>query len=273
MNTPAEGFPAHPLPVFWEFEAPPAWRAIDVVSDLHLQASHPKTLAGFEQHLQTTDADAVMLLGDVFEAWVGDDAGLHGFEAEVAEVLQAASSRLCLAFMAGNRDFLVGHAMLRSCGITAFPDPTVLVAFGQRVLLTHGDALCLDDQAYQRFRAEVRTAHWREAFLARPLAERQTIARQMREASDEHQRSMDPKDWADVDAGVAVQWMHEAGTPVMIHGHTHRPGRQMLAPGHWREVLSDWDLDEAPTRAEVLRLTAAGLVRMAPHQRADAAST
>jgi UDP-2,3-diacylglucosamine hydrolase len=261
------GLPAHPLPVFWELEAPTSWQAIDFISDLHLQASHPKTLAAFEQHLQATDADAVMLLGDIFEAWVGDDAGLHGFEADVAEVLEAASSRVSLAFMAGNRDFLVGNAMLRRCGITALPDPTVLVAFGQRVLLTHGDALCIDDHAYQRFRTEVRTAHWRDAFLARPLAERQALARQMREASHEHQRSMDPKDWADVDPGTAVQWMHEAGTRVMVHGHTHRPGRQALAPGHWREVLSDWELDQTAARAEVLRLTREGFARFAPlHQ-------
>ncbi len=257
-----------PLPKFWEFTAPGTWRTIDFISDLHLQPDHPRTFEAFEAHLRCTPADAVFILGDLFEVWVGDDSRHAGFEAEVADALQQAASLRSVAFMAGNRDFLVGVAMLRDCGVMALADPTVLVACGERLLLTHGDALCLEDTAYQQFRAEVRTAHWREAFLARPLAERRELASQMREASQRHQRDQQPENWADLDIGTTVQWMHEAGTPVMVHGHTHRPGTQELAPGFTRAVLSDWDLDTKAARAEVLRLSLHGLERVAP-ARAD----
>ena len=145
----------------------------------------------------------------------------------------------------------------------ALADPTVLLACGERLLLTHGDALCLEDTAYQRFRAEVRTEHWRSGFLARPLAERRALAAQMRKASQQHQKDQRPENWADIDVGAAVRWMHEAGTPLLVHGHTHRPGTQELAPGFTRAVLSDWELDGSPPRAEVLRLSRQGLQRIA----------
>ena len=206
----------------------------------------------------------MFILGDLFEVWVGDDSRHAGFEAAVADVLQQTASLRSVAFMAGNRDFLVGVALLRDCGVMALADPTVLVACGERLLLTHGDALCLEDTAYQQFRAEVRTAHWRDGFLARPLAERRELAAQMRDASMRHQRDQRPETWADLDLGTTVQWMHEAGTPVLVHGHTHRPGTQELAPGFTRAVLSDWDLDAGPARAEVLRLSLHGLERVAP---------
>jgi len=257
-----------PLPVFFEFAAPADWHAIDLISDLHLSNATTQTFDAWSEHLRHTDADAVFILGDLFELWLGDDACGLPFEQRCVDVLCEASTRLQLGFMAGNRDFLVGVAMLRDCGVMALPDPTVLVACGERLLLTHGDALCLEDTAYQQFRAEVRTAHWREAFLARPLAERRELASQMREASQRHQRDQQPENWADLDIGTTVQWMHEAGTPVMVHGHTHRPGTQELAPGFTRAVLSDWDLDTRSARAEVLRLSLHGLERVAP-ARAD----
>ena len=254
---------ASPLPSFWEFTAPTAWRSVDFISDLHLQPDHPRTFRAFAAYLHDTPADAVFILGDLFEAWVGDDMRHEGFEAEVTEVLRDAGSRLSLAFMAGNRDFLVGSEWLRDCGAMALPDPTVLLACGERLLLTHGDALCLEDTAYQRFRAEVRTEHWRSGFLARPLAERRALAAQMRKASQQHQKDQRPENWADIDVGAAVRWMHEAGTPLLVHGHTHRPGTQELAPGFTRAVLSDWELDGSPPRAEVLRLSRQGLQRIA----------
>ena len=249
------------LPQFYEFEAPPEWRSIEFVSDLHLQARQPRTVAAFAAYLRATDADAIFLLGDVFEAWVGDDARHEGFEREVTEMLQEVAVHRALGFMAGNRDFLVGAELLRDCGAIALPDPTVLRAFGERLLLTHGDALCLDDLDYQRFRAEVRAPAWQARFLALPLAERRALAARMRDASQEHQR-MQPA--TDIDSATAVQWMHEAGAPVLVHGHTHRPGTEALAPGYARWVLSDWDLDTRPARAEVLRLSPRGLARRPP---------
>lgn len=252
-----------PLPTFWELAAPAEWTAIDFISDLHLAEETPHTFEAWAAHLHGTPASAVFILGDLFEVWIGDDARHAGFEARCADVLAESASHRAVAFMCGNRDFLVGAELLRDCGVLALPDPTVLVAFGERLLLSHGDALCLDDIEYQRFRAQVRTPAWQQAFLARPLAERAQIARGMREHSEQRKRTMAPADWSDIDRATAVQWMHEAQTPTLIHGHTHRPAHEDLAPGFMREVLSDWDLDHggAP-RAEVLRLTRGGLARI-----------
>jgi UDP-2,3-diacylglucosamine hydrolase len=254
-----------PLPVFFEFAVPGAWRAIDLISDLHLSDATPRTFDAWAEHLRHTDADAVFILGDLFEVWLGDDACGLPFEQRGVDVLCEASTRLQLGFMAGNRDFLVGAGTLARCGVTGLADPTVLVAWGRRVLLTHGDALCIEDVDYQAFRREVRSETWRSAVLARPLAERIVIAADMRRASDERKRGLpDPSLWADVDAPSAVGWMHAAGTPEMVHGHTHRPGGHLLAPGYKRHVLSDWDLDSERPRAEVLRLTRDGFTRIAP---------
>ena len=107
-------------------------------------------------HLRHTSADAVFILGDLFDVWVGDDMAERGFEARCVEVLATASKRVALAFMPGNRDFMLGDAMLESAGVARLADPTLVEAFGQRVVLSHGDALCIDDLAYQRYRAVVR---------------------------------------------------------------------------------------------------------------------
>ena len=133
------------LPVFSEFAAPAAWRAIDFLSDLHLSDTTPRTFDALATHLRCTEADAVFILGDLFEVWVGDDARHAGFEAECAAMLAEASSHRFIAFMAGNRDFLVGDALLMDCGIARLQDPTLLSAWGRQLLLTHGDALCLSD--------------------------------------------------------------------------------------------------------------------------------
>jgi predicted phosphodiesterase len=141
------------LPAFAAFSAPATWRAIDFLSDLHLSESTPRTFDALATHLRCTEADAVFILGDLFEVWIGDDARHEGFEARCAAMLSEASSHRFIAFMAGNRDFLVGADMLAHCGVMHLTDPTVLSAFDQRLLLSHGDTLCLSDVAYQRFRA------------------------------------------------------------------------------------------------------------------------
>lgn len=254
--------PPGPLPAFFELAAPASWRVIDFISDLHLCAALPRTYEAFCAHLLHTRADAVFILGDLFEAWVGDDMGLHGFERRCVDMLGQAASRKQLAFMVGNRDFLAGKALLRDSGMMGLPDPTVLDAWGQRVLLSHGDALCLGDAPYQAFRREVRSESWQAAFLARPLVERLKIAAEIRHAS-QTRRQFDGAADADIDVGEAVHWMHGLGTAELVHGHTHRPGSNILAPGYKRHVLSDWDLDGAQ-RAEVLRLTRDGFQRLPP---------
>jgi UDP-2,3-diacylglucosamine hydrolase len=250
----------------FELQAEPAWRRLDFISDLHLAEATPRTFEAWSRYMAGTSADAVFVLGDLFEAWIGDDARQPGTFAErAASVLADAAARRPVSFMAGNRDFLVGAGLMRDCGITALPDPTLLDAWGHRVLLTHGDALCLADTAYQQYRAQVRAEAWRRAFLDRPLAERERIARGMRDSSEAAKREKPVQDWVDVDAAAAVGWMHAAGSRTMIHGHTHRPGSESLAPGHTRHVLSDWDCDGAPVpRAQVLRLTRDGFTRIDP---------
>ena len=253
---------APPLPAFFELAAPSAWRAIDFISDLHLCEALPRTFEVWRQHLLHTTADAVFILGDLFEVWVGDDARSRPFERRCIDAMAEAASHRQLAFMAGNRDFLVGAATLRDAGLMALPDPTLLSAWGQNVLLTHGDALCLDDQPYQTFRQEVRSPQWQARFLARPLTERTQIAAEMRGAS-EARRRFDGSSMADVNAAEAVRWMHAMGASEMVHGHTHRPGSAALAPGFKRHVLSDWDMD-TQQRAEVLRLSRNAFERMPP---------
>jgi len=253
-----------------ELAAQPAWRSVEFISDLHLAANMPATRAALQAFLAATDADAVFILGDLFEVWVGDDSRFDAFESGCVDALAGASAQRPLYFMVGNRDFLAGHAFCAAAGLRALSDPTVLVAFGQRWLLSHGDALCVDDVDYQRFRAEVRSPSWQRAFLTQPLAHRRTVARQLRDASDQRRRAMAVDGWADVDTAAARVWLTGAGAPTLIHGHTHRPGDHDLGDGLRRLVLSDWDLDGDPQRrrAEVLRLDAAGV-----HRRSLAAGT
>ena len=247
---------------FPEIVAPPAWRTVDLISDLHLQPSEPATVEAWQGYLDTTPADAVFILGDLFEVWVGDDAAaLPGFEARCAEVLRAASARRPLFFMHGNRDFLVGADFAARCGMTLVTDPTVLLLHGERWLLSHGDALCLEDKDYLRFRAQVRTPEWQQALLARPLEERRTLARSVRAQSEDRKRSPDMV-WADVDADAARDWLRQAGATSLVHGHTHRPAVHDLGDGMRRIVLSDWDAAAHPPRAQLLCLSSAGAQRV-----------
>ena len=260
--------PPSTVPPVAELPAPPSWRTVDFISDLHLNADAPATLAVWQAYLQQTPADAVFILGDLFEVWVGDDcvcpdaAGASpGFEAACAQVLRQASRQRALFFMHGNRDFLVGQGFADSCHTTLLQDPTVLRFAGQRWLLSHGDALCLDDLDYMQFRQQVRSPGWQTAFLARPLAERQALARGMRQQSEARKRT--GTDYADVDPAAARQWLVAAHASTLIHGHTHQPALHDLGDGLSRIVLSDWDAAACVPRAEVLRLDSGGLRRIA----------
>jgi len=242
--------------------APEHWHNVDFISDLHLQASEWATFEVWQKYLRSSTADALFILGDLFEVWVGDDvAGVPpsqtpGFESQCQQLLAAASQRMPLFFMHGNRDFLLGEAFAAACGMTLLTDPTVLVFDKQRWLLSHGDALCLDDTDYQQFRSQVRTPAWQQAFLAKPLTERQAIARGLREQSEARKAS--GASYADVDSKAALQWLEAAQASTLIHGHTHKPANHCLnstadTPKH-RLVLSDWDARATPARLEVLRL-------------------
>lgn len=257
--------PARPLPAFAEFAVPASWRCIDFLSDLHLGEDTPRTFEALATHLRCTQADAVFMLGDLFEVWVGDDARHEGFEATCVAMLAEASSHRFLGFMAGNRDFLVGHELLSHCAVMQLADPTVLVGFGSRLLISHGDALCLADTAYQQFRAEVRGAAWQQQFLSQPLSKRREIARGLRAQSEERKRKQRREEWVDLDRDETVRWMQASGAKDLVHGHTHLPATHDMGLGFTRHVLSDWDLDHTRTpRAEVLRWSAGCIERMAP---------
>jgi len=245
--------------VFAALEAPDRWQAVDLISDLHLQAAEPGTFEAWRAHIRSTTADAVLLLGDVFEVWVGDDAVAQDpFLQACAQVLRDASGRMTVGFMPGNRDFLVGEAFLGSCGVQPLQDPTVLVWGMQRVLLSHGDALCLGDEAYQRFRAVARTPGWQAEFLAKPVTERLAMAQAMRAQSEAHNQSM--VSFADADAAMTQQWLQAAQSRHLVHGHTHRPADHDVhgLRGARRQVLSDWHVTPGQHRAQVLRLHADG---------------
>ena len=249
------------LPSFAQLQAPPSWHTVDFISDLHLQAEEAATFEAWRRYMRETPADAVFILGDLFEVWAGDDAAAApGFAADCAAVLNASAARIDVFFMAGNRDFLVGPGFLRDCGVEGLSDPTVLDFVGRRWLLTHGDALCTDDTEYMQFREQVRNHQWQHEFLCKPLAERQAIARGMRERSEARKRS--GISYPDVEVGYARAWLKAADAQVMIHGHTHRPADHVLGDGQ-RVVLSDWDAAGDPQRLQALRLTGDGLKRIA----------
>ncbi|KRC30645.1 MULTISPECIES: UDP-2,3-diacylglucosamine diphosphatase [unclassified Acidovorax] len=250
------------VPRFEELTAPSHWRTVDFISDLHLQASEPATVAAFRHYLQTTPVDALFILGDLFEVWVGDDAMDEpgSFEAEGCAALSAASQRLPLYFMHGNRDFLAGPAFLQRTGMVGLADPTVLVFGEQRIVLSHGDLLCLADVDYQRFRVQARSSAWQQAFLAQPLATRRAQARGIRQESEAKKQS--GTTYADLDGPATIDWLQAAGASTLVHGHTHRPAQHTLAPGLTRVVLSDWDAAALPPRLETLRLSNAGLERV-----------
>ena len=142
--------------------------------------------------------------------------------------------------------------------MTLLGDPCVLDFAGQRWLLSHGDALCLQDSDYMAFRAQVRNPQWQQNFLGQPLAKRQALARTMREQSEAHRISdlANGMTLTDLDATACCDWLDLARANTLIHGHTHRPAEHALAPGLRRIVLSDWDANATPARAEVLRLRA-----------------
>ncbi len=249
------------LPQLHVWQAAAHWRAIDLISDLHLSPGLPLTVAAWAHYLKHTKADAVCMLGDVFEAWVGDDSRHQPFEQGLVQAIAQATALRPVFFMVGNRDFLAGPDLIKATGMTALPDPTQLQAWGQTWLLCHGDEQCLDDQVYQATRSRLRSADWQRGFLAHALADRIALAQDMRRQS--MQRQADPTETlGDLDAQACRHLLQRAGARSLIHGHTHRPAVHDLGSGLIRHVLSDWNLDDAAApRAQVLRLTSEGTLR------------
>jgi len=214
------------------------------VSDLHLDASLPAAGTQFLEFLEThaVHAEALYILGDLFEAWVGDDdtdAERH----RICEGLARLTARGVACFvMHGNRDFLLGEGFCRRTGAQLLPDPAVAELDGERVLLTHGDVLCTDDHSYQELRTMVRDRLWQRRFLALPFSVRELLASQARAGSRRH-TSATYAHIMDVNAGAVATAHRLARAARMIHGHTHRPGvHQGLLDGTpvTRIVLGAW---------------------------------
>jgi len=214
------------------------------ISDLHLAEERPDTTARFARFLAEAvpGADALYILGDLFEYWVGDDGLGLDFPARIAGMLRQAARATPTFFMHGNRDFMVASRFCSQTGIRLIPDPTVIDLYGERVLLMHGDTLCTGDHAYLAFRAQVRNPAWQAAALARPIAERIAIARGMRSQS-EGEKVGKGEAIMDVAPDAVEAAFVSTNCRVLIHGHTHRPARhEHQAGGHTciRWVLPDW---------------------------------
>lgn len=216
------------------------------ISDLHLCEERPHINALFTQFMNgvAPGAKALYILGDLFEHWLGDDQLDHdALTRNVAAQLAAlAAIGTKIYFMHGNRDFAIGPRFATEAGLTLLTDPTLLTEGNDRFLLMHGDTLCTDDVAYQQFRKQVRNPLWLAAALAKPYAEREQLARTIRERSDV-EKTMKAESIMDVNADAVAAAFAEHQYPVMIHGHTHRPAKHELKlDGHHctRWVLQDW---------------------------------
>jgi len=233
------------------------------ISDLHLCSSRPAITQQFLDFLATTarQADALYILGDLFEYWAGDDdlADTHHHQI-ISAFKAAAASGVQLYFIHGNRDFLIDDDFATAAHIKLLGDPTLLTLYGYQVLLSHGDELCTDDVSYQQFRLQVRNAKWQQSFLSQPLAARKSQIEALRQRS-ETEKSRKSELIMDVNADAVENLIRNYGYPkLLIHGHTHRPAQhQLIVDGHKSErwVLGDWyeqgsclRLDSAGCRAQ-----------------------
>ena len=236
------------------------------ISDLHLDAERPRITELFGEFIdrEARGAEALYILGDLFEAWVGDDDP-SDTAAFVADKLRGlADAGVPVSFIRGNRDFLLGEAFAQRAGMTILPDPAVVLLHGRPTLLMHGDLLCTDDVAYQQFRAQTRDPAFIANFLSQPLAARVAFAQQARAASQAHQSEMKQGDRAtfetvtDVAPAEVEATFTRYGVDRIIHGHTHRPAIHPLQVGEapcTRVVLGDWY-----EQGSVLRVDPDGMV-------------
>ena len=214
------------------------------ISDLHLCPSRPEIGRTFVDFLTgaARQADALYILGDLFEYWAGDDDLADAFNSTIVEALRTCAAHVPVHLMHGNRDFLLGATFAMAAAVRLIDDPLVINCGGVPTLLTHGDALCTDDIAYMRYRAEVRSKAWIDAFLETPLPERKARIEALRRES-EAEKKRKPPEIMDVNNGAVEVLLRGHGCPRLIHGHTHRPARhEHLVDGRRCErwVLADW---------------------------------
>jgi UDP-2,3-diacylglucosamine hydrolase len=216
------------------------------ISDLHLSEDTPLIRKRFLEFLAgpCRDAEALYILGDLFETWVGDDDMTTPFNRKIVEALKAlTASGTVLFLMHGNRDFLLGQDFAEACDATLLPDPTETMLYGVRTVLTHGDQLCTDDAEYQAYRKQVRSAAWQRQVLALPLETRYKMARDATAMSHKAKqtKTMEIMDVAPV---AVMDLLRKYEYPRLIHGHTHRPARHVYRLDDHvceRWVLQDWN--------------------------------
>ena len=216
------------------------------ISDLHLCDSRPHITQAFHQFLDKTasKAQALYILGDLFEYWAGDDSILfNAHQPSIHALLSLTLKGVPIFLMHGNRDFLLGEGFEKATGVKILPDPSLITLYGKPVLLSHGDTLCTDDVAYQQFRAEVRSKTWKAEFLNKPLSDRVAYIEQLR-AQSEQAKSSKSMQIMDVNPTAVDDLLREYYCPpLFIHGHTHRPNKHLhLIEGKACErwVLGDW---------------------------------
>lgn len=230
-----------------------------LISDLHLCETRPEVTAAFLAWIsaEAVRAERLCILGDFFEVWLGDDAIARGQHHAVITALKSLTAQgVELLVMHGNRDFLLGEGFAQATGARLLHDPTVVEWYGQRLLLTHGDAMCTDDVAYQTFKTQVRAPAWQAQFLMQSFEAREAFAAKARQQSGEA-TAMKAEALMDVNAQAVCEMFRANDYPVMVHGHTHRPHHhQIEVDGRLCErwVLGDWH-----TQASCLRLDEAGL--------------
>ena len=225
-----------------------------IASDIHLGQDAPATAAAFHDFLDQAarQADHLILAGDIFDAWIGDDVALVDPDPWLhasLEALQRVARAIPLWMGRGNRDFLMGARLLRHIGAHALPEPALLDTDAGRILLAHGDEYCTADRRYQRFRALVRSPTIQRIYLALPLRTRKRIAAWARSRSQHSNQYKDIR-IMDVEPGAVAHALHQAQADLLIHGHTHRPGRYRVDEAHGdleRVVIPDWDFDHAAT--------------------------
>ncbi|HEX22856.1 MAG TPA: UDP-2,3-diacylglucosamine diphosphatase [Chromatiales bacterium] len=214
------------------------------ISDLHLSAERPHLIKQFVALMQgeARKAEALYILGDLFEAWLGDDAVLPDMTAPIEALKALTESGVPVYVMAGNRDFLMGEGFEAMTGAKLIDDPVVIDLYGTPTLLMHGDTLCTDDVTYQQVRARVRDPAWIAAALAMSIEERIKTAQEMRAQSQAHTQST-AEEIMDVNADAVMEALHRHGVTRLIHGHTHRPAVHILQVNGQpatRIVLDDW---------------------------------
>lgn len=217
-----------------------------LISDLHLTPESPETLTHFHRFLGSLgNIDSLYVLGDLFEYWLGDDAGETLGHAPVEDALKDLTNvGTPIRVMPGNRDFLIGQEFAYRTGSTILTDATVQPFFGWKVLLLHGDSLCTDDEAHQKFRSIVDQPEWRSAFLGKSITERDDIGRAIRFRSNIEKRYKASR-IMDVNQYAVEMALKSTEVQILIHGHTHRPGiHQWTKNGHTfsRVVLGDWSM-------------------------------